>query len=139
VAVVYEYAEIGATPDEVWKVVGDFAGMFNALRLPVQIEMEGEGVGALRTARVGDITAVERLEETDETNWRISYSLLDRGRLPLTDYYSTIQLAPAGAERCTLTWTSRFEPADVTEADASATVHSIHEPIISALRHRFGA
>lgn len=138
-AVVYEYAEIGAAPDEVWKVVGDFAGMFDTLNIPIQIEMEGEGIGALRTATIQDITAVERLEELDEASWRISYSLRNQGRLPLADYYSTIQLAPLGAERCVLTWTSRFEPADVTEADASATVRSVHEPIIRALHHRFGA
>ena len=43
---VREEGELGASVDEVWKVVGDFGGLLEAMGVPV--ELEGEGIGQTR-------------------------------------------------------------------------------------------
>src|SRR5439155_16308814 len=93
--------ELGAAVDEVWKVVGDFGGLLEAMGL--QVKLEGEGIGQTRTIPMGDPPTVERLEDRDESAKRISYSIV-QGNFPLTDYLSTMQLSDAGSGRTTLVW-----------------------------------
>lgn len=138
-AQVREQVLIGAAPSEVWKIIGDFSGMLPALGLPIELEMEGEGIGALRKASYEGNTVVERLEELDEAAWRTSYSMPRRGRMPFEDYYSTIELEPAdGRGRCLLTWTSTFRAVGVSEREAEEQIRWAHGLIMDALHERFG-
>jgi polyketide cyclase/dehydrase/lipid transport protein len=134
---VLEEAEFGATPEEVWKVVGDFIGLVEMLDFPVAAE--GEGIGMLRKVTVGADLLVERLEERDEASKRIRYSMPVSGSVPVANYVATMQLAPAGAGRCALRWTSTFEPAGASEDVAVTTVRNVYKDIIAALQRRFGA
>ena len=135
-AEVREEAELGASADEVWKVVGDFVGLIEAMGAPV--ESEGEGIGQLRKISMGPEPVVERLEERDEQAKRIVYSIVS-GPLPLADYRSTMQLEPAGEGRTKLTWTGTFEPgAGATEEVAVSTVKAVYGGGIAALKGRFG-
>lgn len=134
---VREEAELGVSPDEAWKLVGDFIGLIEAMGLPV--ESEGEGIGALRKIPSGPEPVVERLEERDEAAKRIVYSIVS-GPVPVANYRSTIELAPAGDGRSALTWSGTFEPApDVTEDKAVSFVQSVYKGGIAALQGRFGA
>lgn len=137
-AEVREVGELGASVDEVWKVVGSFGGLLESMGVPV--ELEGEGIGQTRTIAMGpgDPT-VERLEELDDSAKRIVYSIV-RAALPVSNYVSTMQLSPAGDGRTKLEWSSTFEPgAGSSEADASAVVSAIYKGGIGALQSRFGA
>ena len=74
--------EIGASADAVWALVGDFGGFVKALGAPV--DLEGEGIGTLRTIKFGSRPAVvERLEELDHDAQRITYTILEAGPLPV--------------------------------------------------------
>ena len=53
--------ELGASVDEVWKLVGDFVGMVESMGAPV--EAKGEGIGMTRTIAMGPQPIVERLGE----------------------------------------------------------------------------
>lgn len=132
---VHEGGEIAATPEEVWTLVGDFGGLVEALGVPV--ELEGEGIGTLRTIKVGTDLVVERLEERDEDTMRLSYSLIQAGPLPVRNYFATMQLTPTGDGHCTLAWTGTFEPAGVSEDDAVKAVRGVYTGGIAALRRRF--
>lgn len=137
-AEVRESGELGASVDEVWKLVGDFGGFVSAMGVPV--EMNGEGIGQTRTIAMGpgDPT-VERLEELDESGKRIVYSIVS-GPLPVQNYVSTIQLSDAGSGRTKIEWSSTFEPAaGSSEADASAVVSGIYKGGIGGMQQRFGA
>src|SRR4051794_27471549 len=112
--------EISATPESVWTLVGDFGGFVKALGAPV--ELEGEGIGSVRTIAVGSQAIVERLDELDHEQKRITYSILQAGPLPVRDYSATMQLAPSGEDACRLTWSSTFEPEGVGEEDAVKAV-----------------
>ena len=137
-AEVRESGELGASVDEVWKLVGDFGGFISAMGIPV--EMNGEGIGQTRTIAMGpgDPT-VERLEELDEAGKRIVYSIVS-GPLPVQNYVSTIQLSDAGSGRTKVDWSSTFEPAaGSSEADASAVISGIYKGGIGGMQQRFGA
>jgi len=127
--------EIGATPDAVWELVGDFGGFVKALGAPV--DLEGEGVGQLRTITFGSKSVVERLDELDHDAKRITYSILQAGPLPVRDYRATMQLAPAGDAACTLTWFSDFEPEGASEEDAVKAVRGVYDGGIAGLRRHF--
>src|SRR2546423_3957579 len=95
-AEVHESGEVGASVDEVWKLVGDFGGFPQAMG--VAVELEGEGIGQTRKISAGRAPMVERLQERDEDAKRLVYSIVE-GALPVTDYRSTMQLSAAGGGR----------------------------------------
>ena len=136
-AEVREETELGASPDEAWKLIGDFVGFIEAMGVPV--ESEGQGIGALRKISMGPEPVVERLEERDEDAKRIVYSIVS-GPIPVANYRSTMQLEAAGEGRSKLTWHGTFDPAPgVTEDIAVTTVKAIYGGGIAALQGRFGA
>src|SRR5438132_3288478 len=104
-AEVREEAELGASVEEVWKLVGDFGGFVAAMGVPV--ELAGDGIGQTRTITMGPEPTVERLEERDDAARRLVYSMVS-GPMPVTDYLATIHLSSAGGDRTTLTWSSTF-------------------------------
>jgi hypothetical protein len=127
-------AEIKATPEAVWKLVGDFGGFVEALGGAV--ELEGEGIGTLRKMAFGSDTVVERLDECDADAMRLRYSIIEAGPLPVRDYQATMQLTPA-ADGCALAWSSTFEPAGVSEEDAVKAVQRIYKGGIAGLQRHF--
>lgn len=132
---VREEGELGAAIDEVWKIVGDFAGFVEAMGIPV--EVSGEGVGSTRTITMGGSATIERLETLDNDAKRLQYSLL-QGPLPVENYLSTMQLSPIDEGRTRLEWSSEFEPAGISEADAVEAIRGIYRGGIAGLQARFG-
>ncbi len=132
---------MGAAATAVWDVVGDFRGLIEAMIEGTggRVEVEGEGVGALRTVTLGTDVLVERLEDQDDAAWRTTYSMLVTGPFPVTGYRSTIELTPAGRDRCELEWTGTFEPAGVDDDVADAAVRGVYTGAIAMLHRRFGA
>jgi hypothetical protein len=102
-----------------WTLVGDFVGLLEVLAEPMgaRVASEGEGVGALRWATMGvDVVrqfvgeesgdalgdpgrVVERLDELDNTNKRLVFSMIEAGPMPLAKYSATVQLAKADRGR----------------------------------------
>ena len=136
-AEVHEEGEIGASVDEVWKLVGDFGGFPEAMGAPVTLS--GEGIGQTREIAMGAEPTVERLEERDEADRRLVYSIV-KSPLPVTNYRSTMKLEPAGDGRTKLLWSSTFDVPDGADADRGATIVSaIYQGGIAGLQGRFGA
>ena len=136
-AEVREEGELGASIDEVWKLVGDFGGLIEAMGLPVTVE--GEGVGATRSISMGAEPTVERLEELDAKAKKVVYTI-QSSTLPVADYVSTMQLSDAGGGRTKLVWSSTFQPgADASENDAVKVVTGIYQGGIGFLQGRFGS
>jgi hypothetical protein len=151
--------ELGASAGEVWTLVGDFVGLLEVFAEPMgaSVESEGEGVGALRWATLstdsvrqlvgedaGDAMGypgrvVERLDELDNPNMRLVYSLVEAGPLPLAKCTATIQLAVAGQGRSRVTWTGTFEPAGVSNEVASKVLRDMYSFAIETLQKRFGS
>lgn len=134
---VREVGELGAGVDEVWKLVGDFGGLIEAMGLPVTVE--GEGIGQIRKIAMGPDPVVERLEERDEQAKRVTYTILS-GPLPVANYSSTMQLSPAGDGRTRIEWSGNFDPAPgSTEEEAKGVMAGVYQGGIKAMQGRFGA
>jgi hypothetical protein len=151
--------ELGASADEVWTLVGDFVGLLKVMAEPMgaAVECEGEGVGALRKATLGiDVyrqligedpgnalgdpgPVVERLDELDNTNKRLVYSMVEAGPMPLASCSATVQLTEAGQGRSRVTWTGTFEPAGVSKEAASTVLRDMYRFGIETLQTRYGS
>lgn len=130
-------AELGASVEEVWKIVGDFGGFIEAMGLPV--ELAGEGIGQTRKIFLGSEPTVERLESLDEDVKRVQYSVVEGG-LPVRDYLATMQLAAVGDGRTRLEWSSTFLPTDgMSGDDVAGIITAIFNGGIAGLQGRFGA
>jgi hypothetical protein len=132
---VHEEGEIGASVDEVWEVVGDFGGFPKAMGVPVTLA--GEGVGQTREMATGAEPTIERLEERDEADKRLVYSIV-KAALPVTNYRSTMKLEPAGERRTKLVWSTTFDVPEGADVDAStAMVSTIYKGGIKGLQRKF--
>ena len=125
---------ITAHIDEVWKVVSDFPGVIALMGVPV--ESEGEGIGMTRSVAMGEAKIVERLEALDPATYSTSYSIVS-GPFPLTGYYSTIRLAPAGDRETRITWSGRFEPDGITEEEAVKMIEQVYAGGIKGIQKHF--
>jgi mxaD protein len=134
---VHEEGEIGASVDEVWKLIGDFSGFPRAMGVPVTLS--GEGIGQTREIKVGSDATVERLEELDDADRRLVYSIV-KSALPVDNYRSTMKLEPVGEGRTKLIWSSTFDVREGgDEAQAATIVSAIYNGGIAGLQRHFGS
>ena len=118
--------KLNAPADNVWQTVGDFNGLPRYVAAATKSQMEGEGVGALRTLTLPDgAQIVERLESYDDDAMTLSYSIVS-GPLPVADYLSTVKITPLGENRCEVSWSSTFEAAGVSEEAARSAIEGIY-------------
>jgi hypothetical protein len=126
--------QIPASVDDVWKLVSDFGGFLSAQGLPV--EVEGEGVGAIRIVSTQGVRVVERLEAQDDEACTLTYHIVE-GPMPFSDYFGTIALSPAGESATTLSWSARYQPNDDTDG-AARLIEWVYQGGIKALQRHFG-
>jgi len=137
---VRESCELGSSANEVWTLIGNFGGFAEMLVASRggTVQVSGTGIGMIRTVTIGDEHLIERLEDSDDINWRTGYSMLETGPLPIADYRATISLSPLPADRCTLDWVGTFVPDGATEAEAADAVRAVYVEGIELMRRRFG-
>ena len=104
--------EIAASADAVWKVIGDFGSVPRWFPGATSIQVEGQGVGAVRTIPMGTSKIRERLEAFDAGARQLEYSIID-SPIPVKDYRATVRVESLGAQRCRVHWTTRFEPVGI--------------------------
>jgi carbon monoxide dehydrogenase subunit G len=123
--------EIRATADAVWPVVSDFAGITRYMVGLDEVEVQGQGIGAVRTVTVaGGNKIQERLESFDPRARSFSYSILP-GAMPVQNYLATVQLADAGPGRSRITWSARFDAAGMSDAQVA--------PLAKGMEQAYGA
>ncbi len=131
--------ELPASAEQIWSLIGDFGGVL-AWSGPelASCEVEGQGVGAIRTLGMqGGFQVREKLEAHDPTERSFSYSFEGKSPLPIRDYYATMRVSEISASRCRLEWTGSFEPAGMEEAQAIAILSGIYNNGIGNLRQKF--
>ena len=111
--------DFGASADAVWKRLGDFGGIADWMPGVEKCEVEGEGVGALRSISMGPMTIAERLVTYDAAARTLAYSI-EGGPLPVKDYLATIRVSETGPDSCHVDWDARFELNEGIPADAIA-------------------
>jgi Polyketide cyclase / dehydrase and lipid transport len=113
-----------ASPDALWKKVGDFCGI--AMWHPAIEKCALSADGKQRTLSLkGGGTIVEALENWDDATHRYSYKFLS-GPLPVENYHSTISVGsdPRGSA---LKWMGTYDAKGASDADVKKTMDGIYE------------
>ena len=131
--------EIAAPAAKVWALMRGFGDVMQWMEGLERCELEGSGVGAVRTVTMrGGFQVQERLESFDDAARSFSYAIVGESRLPMRDYLSTVKLREVGPERCEIAWDGRFDPRPGGEAATQQMVRGIYTNGIAGLRKNLG-
>jgi len=126
--------EVAASADAVWDLVKDFGGVQGWSSAIQSCEVEGDGIGAVRTLGIGQGPPIrERLESHDDGAKSFSYSIID-GPLPVENYLATLKVHDRGADRCEVEWGSQFDPKGLAEEQVQGIVRGIYEGGIKEIK-----
>jgi uncharacterized protein YndB with AHSA1/START domain len=127
-----------ASPAAVWKVAGDFDGI--ATWLPGAASSPattGNTPGSIRVITLkapGNPTVREKLLARSGTTYSYAILAVDPKVLPVTDYTSTITVAPSGTGS-TITWHSNFQPAGgADDATAEKAVAGLYQAGLGSIK-----
>jgi len=117
--------EIGATPDEVWAMVGDFGAVGDFLPGIESFRLEGDE----RVIGMFGMEIRERLVERDEEGRSITYSVVDG--VPVERHRATISVTPT-ADGSLVTWSFDVAPDEMAPIFADT-----YRNALGALRAHF--
>jgi hypothetical protein len=118
--------QINASVDEVWAIVGDFNGLPKFVAAAVKSDVEGVGIGSVRTITLPDgALLTERLEEYDSNGKTLKYAILE-GPLPVENYLSTMEVKST-KNGCEFEWSSQFDGKGVTDEEARAAITGVYQ------------
>jgi hypothetical protein len=101
---------VAKTPDEVWKLVGDFGGLAGWMPGIEACELEGD----VRHIKTMGLDIDEKLNELDDTNRVVRYSIV-KSPMPLEFHEATITVAPEG-DGTSVTWKVEVRPDEMLGA-----------------------
>lgn len=129
--------QINAPAADVWAVISDFNALPKYVAAAVESQVDGEGIGTVRTLTLPDGALLrERLEQLDAEGMSLQYSILD-GPLPVADYLSTMKVTPSN-DGCELEWSSEFNPTCAADEDARTAMTGIYQMGFDGLAKLFG-
>lgn len=123
---VTETTPVTATPDKVWEAIGDFCGIAQwhpAVEGCTLVESGPKPVRRLQLKGGGEI--VEQQTGRDEATMTYSYTILE-SPLPVSNYISTLKVAPSGSAGSTITWTGDFQAKGASDAEAKTVIDGIY-------------
>lgn len=132
-ALVRERVTVAATPDTVWKTIGNFSdfGWHPAVAHTEKVSGEGNRPETVRAIVLKDgVRVVEQLREQDDVRRMQRYTILD-SPLPVTDYEASLRVEPAEGGRAIVVWEARFRPG---ESGASRVVADIFSAGLAHLK-----
>ncbi len=141
-----QQVEINATPDKVWKVVGNFQ---DASWIPIVEKTEGSGGNDKDATRKltlkGGATVEEVLDTYDASGFTYHYRItnVDVKVLPVTNYSSKITVKADG-DKSTVTWWGAFyrgypnndPPAELTDEAAIKAVNELYQAGLANLKDK---
>jgi len=101
--------DIDRGPDDVWKVVGDFAGLASWMPGIEKCTLNGD----VRTIEMSGMEIGEQLVTRDDATRSLTYSIVS-GPAPVDRHEATITVTPKGAGSH-VTWVVSVEPDSMTE------------------------
>jgi mxaD protein len=128
--------ELDASIDEVWELVKDFGDLGAWAPDAEVLDVEGEGIGAIRRVQAGDGSGAifrERCEAFDPEGYSFSYAVLE-SPIPMRDYVAVVKLAELGPKRCGIEWSSEFEPVGAPEAELVQAIQAGYGYFIGSIK-----
>ena len=131
--------EIDAPAAAVWSIMGDFGGVASWSKGIESCEVEGDGVGAVRTLTMpGGVQIRERLESHDDSTHTFQYSIVEPSPLPATGYLATVAITAIDEQRARIDWSSTFEPSADAE-QVRGLIQGIYTGGIAALKQKLAS
>lgn len=106
---------IAASPDAVWKLAGDFAGIGGWHPMVKAVKAKGGNApGAERVLVLEKGEIIDSLDEYDASGRSLGYRLGTENveALPVSFYTATLTVADAGGGKSRVTWAARFYRGD---------------------------
>jgi len=129
--------ELDAAPADVWKVVGDFGALDKFLEVVESLDLEGEGVGSVRTLNLPEgAKVIETLHTWDAEAMSYSYSI-DESPMPIEGYTATLTVSALEDGGAKVDWSSEFKAIGASDADARKSVTGIYEMGFAGLKKLF--
>jgi len=130
---------VAAPADEVFAVIGDFAGL-EKNEMITDFTVRGSGVGAVRSITLANGGVIEeRLEAHDTQARTFTYAIInEQTALPVAKYSATVVVKALGAESASINWTGTFEPVGISEAQAETILGGVYKGGIARTRRRLG-
>lgn len=128
-----ESVEIAVPAADAWAAIGDFCSIPDwhpVIAACEQFEQDGKTMRTLTTGDGGEL--LEELNELDEGGMSFTYSIIE-SPLPIADYVSTMTVAEAG-ESATVTWSSTFNAAGVSDDEALEVMTGIYRVGLDELK-----
>jgi len=114
-------ADLLATPDQVWALIGPFVGMWHPLVAKIQVT--GEGIGQLRMIETIDgKQIIERLEAIDNVQKFYRYATISG--IPAADYMGTLGVKQKRAGS-SVEWHVRYRSAGAPDLAVKTVVSTL--------------
>ena len=125
-------SHVNATPDSVWKTIGDPSAISGWHPAIASSSVDGD----TRLCTLGDGAEIhEKILEVDADGRSYTYTITE-SPLPLTAYRSTIQVSEEGSGSV-VEWSADFEPAGAPAADVVGLLKGVYQAGLAALRQTF--
>ena len=122
--------------DSLWREIGGFGAVAQWHPMLDQVDCEGDGPGARRTARAKDGSRqVERLNKTDPRKHFYRYSI-EQSSLPVRNYTAELRVYDNGNGSSTVTWLADFDVADKHRAETVRIVEGFLKAGVDNLKKR---
>ncbi|MGI9451413.1 MAG: SRPBCC family protein [Geminicoccaceae bacterium] len=132
-----ESADVAASQSDAWAAIADFCSIKDwhpVIAECEQFEQDGKTMRTLITGDGGEF--LEELNNLDDAGRSMTYSIIE-SPLPISDYVSTIGVAEAG-DGATITWSSEFNAAGVSDDEALELMTGIYRAGLDALMGQLG-
>ena len=129
--------EVNGSPAQVWSAIGPFCAIKDWLP-PVGACTEDGKLPPTRTlvTKDGKATFVEPQTARSEAEHSYTY-VFKSSPLPVTEYTSTIKVAPKGEGVSTVTWSGAYTPNAGKEQDAMAALNGIYDAGLTSIQAKF--
>jgi hypothetical protein len=132
---IVESADISASPEKVWALIGSFGGMWHPLI--AKIVLTGTGVGELRTIETIDgKQIIERLEEMNDSKKFYRYGGVTG--IKASDYTGTLEVKPKGTGS-SVEWRVEFLADGQPDFIIRVIVSTLLKTGLESLKKRFGS
>ncbi len=124
--------DVPASPDAVWKVIGDFCGISSWHPAIEKCEISKKDGATYRTLFLkGGGTILEKQTAWDNKGKSYSYTI-EESPLPVANYKATISVAPKGSGSEVI-WISNFNAKGADDAKAGSTIGGIFDAGLSSI------
>jgi hypothetical protein len=132
---VRETIQISVPVGRVWALVSGFGAMEPWCPAIKAVELEGHGIGSIRTVYLEGIVSREQLLEIDPAKHTIVYSLMEPSPLPLRNIRSTLRLVSSAPDLTDIVWFSEAdETAHATKVQIGALVGGFYRECLGTLK-----